>query len=173
MKLVLRRAVVINADPEEVFRYIADFSRAKEWRVGVRVSVQSPPGTMHRGARLYEEMRVMGTKLVTEGMVDAYDPPRQWSFQHVAGRIPVAGEYRCESVAGGTRFVYTLRPELTGMWRLVAPMLKRSTLASMEKSLENTRQILERGAPTGAEPADSAMGTSSHRVHSVRQRGGA
>jgi hypothetical protein len=140
--LTLQHSVAIRRPADEVFAYISDFNRAQEWRVEVRVSTQSPPGPMVRGSRLHEESAIMGRRVVTESVVNQLEPGRRFRFTHVAGPIPVGGEYLVEAVGDGTMLTYTLRAELQRVWALAAPYLRRSGLRTMARSLENLRARL-------------------------------
>jgi Polyketide cyclase / dehydrase and lipid transport len=61
--LTVRQSVLIRRSPHEVFAYVSDFNRAKEWRVEVRESTQTPPGPMVKGSRLHEESAIMGRRV--------------------------------------------------------------------------------------------------------------
>jgi hypothetical protein len=41
VRLTLRQSVHIPRPAHDVFRYVSDFNRAKEWRTEVRISTQS------------------------------------------------------------------------------------------------------------------------------------
>jgi Polyketide cyclase / dehydrase and lipid transport len=143
MTLTLRQSVLLRRSPHEVFAYVSDFNRAKEWRVEVRESTQTPPGPMVKGSRLHEESAIMGRRVVTESVVDELEPGRRFTFRHVAGPIPVGGEYLVEEVVDGTRLTYTLNAELRGVWGVAAPYLRRSGPRMMARSLETLRARLD------------------------------
>ena len=143
MTLTMQRSVGIRRPAHEVFAYVSDFNRAYEWRVEVRESTQKPPGNMVRGSRLHEESTIMGLRVVTESMVDQLEPGRRFRFTHVAGPIPVGGEYIVEAARDGAMLTYILRTELRGLWGLAAPYLKRSGPRMMARSLERLRAQLE------------------------------
>ena len=125
MTLTLRQSVLLRRPPLEVFAYVSDFDRAKEWRVEVRESIQTPPGPMVVGSRLHEESAIMGRRVVTESVVDELEPGRRFSFKHLAGPIPVGGEYLVEAMADGAKLTYTLTAELRGLWDEAATHLDR------------------------------------------------
>ena len=143
MTLTLRQSVLVRRPPHEVFAYVSDFNRAKEWRVEVRESTQTPPGPMVKGSRLHEESAIMGRRVVTESVVVELEPGRRFTFKHLAGPIPVGGEYLAEEVDGGTKLTYTLNAELRGLWGMAAPYLKRSGPKMMARSLEKLRGRLD------------------------------
>jgi len=97
----------------------------------------------------------MGRRVVTESAVDELEPGRHFSFEHIAGPIPVGGEYLVEAVGDGTKLTDTLRAELRGVWGLAAPYLKRSGSKMMARSLENLRARLD---PSAARAGGSSPG---------------
>jgi uncharacterized protein YndB with AHSA1/START domain len=141
--LTLRQSVLIHRPPHQVFAYVSEFNRAKEWRVEVRESTQAPAGPMVKGSRLHEESAIMGRRVVTESVVTELEPGRRFAFEHLAGPIPVGGEYLVEPVADGTRLTYTLTAELRGIWGVAAPYLRRSGPRMMAGSLEKLRARLD------------------------------
>lgn len=163
--LTLQQSVEIRRPAHEVFAYVSDFNRAKQWRVEVRESTQVPPGQMVEGSRLHEEPAIMGLRVVTESVVDELEPGRRFRFQHVGGPIPVGGEYLVEAVGDGAILTYTLRAELRGAWVLAGSYLKRSGARTMTRSLENLRARLD------PKPARREPTAARERHHRGRVRG--
>jgi Polyketide cyclase / dehydrase and lipid transport len=122
---------------EEVFAYVSDFNRAHEWRTEVTSSTMEPAGPMKEGSRLHEVAVVSGRTVVTDSVVDALDAPHRFTFAHVSGPLPVSGQYLFAPAAGhnGTRMIYLRDVELTGSWKLVAPILRRSGERMMARSM--------------------------------------
>lgn len=142
--LTFHESVEMRRPAEVVFAYVSDFNKAHEWRVEVRASSQAPDGPMTDGSRLREESAILGVRVVTESVVDAFEAGHRFHFNHVAGPIPVDGEYLVESDGNDARLTYTLRADLRGVWALAAPILKRSGRRMIIKSLDNLKARLER-----------------------------
>jgi Polyketide cyclase / dehydrase and lipid transport len=104
-----------------------------------------PPGPMVQGSRLQEEAAVLGRRVVTESVVDELEPGRRFTFRHVAGPIPVSGEYLVEAVGEGARLTYTLSAELWGIWAVATPYLRSSGPRTMARSLARLRERLGGG----------------------------
>jgi hypothetical protein len=129
----------------EVFGYVSDFDRAVEWRTEVVRSSMSPPAPIQVGARLREVSRIAGREVVTDSVVDQVSAPTFWSFAHESGPLPVRGDYRFTDEPDGVRIVYRLEVELTGLWALGTPYLRRSGRRMMQRSLA---RLAERLAPS-------------------------
>jgi carbon monoxide dehydrogenase subunit G len=134
--------VVTGRSVEEVFAYVSDFNRAHEWRTEVTASTMEPAGPMKLGSRLHEVARVNGRTVVTDSVVDDLVAPYRFTFAHVSGPLPVSGEYRFATTDGGTRLTYVLEVELTGVWRLMAPVLRRSGRRTIARSLTTLAERL-------------------------------
>lgn len=144
--LTIQQALRTHRPAHEVFAYVSDFNRAKEWRTEVHESRQSPPGLMIEGSTLHEESRILGLNIVTESVVDELEPGRRFTFAHIAGPFPVSGEYLVEQLGDGAVFTYTLHVELRGLWRLMAAYFRRSGAQAMATSLQALHRRLVAGA---------------------------
>lgn len=146
------RSVDIAANVQQVFGYVADFSRAHEWRAEVVESTMDPEGSMQAGTRLREVAVIAGRRVITDSVVDIFEPFHRFTFEHVHGPLPVSGEYRVEprpsqTGTAATKLRYTLRVQLSGGWRLLAPLFKLTTPGTIDKSLHALANRIEAGAP--------------------------
>ena len=141
-----RHDVVIDRGVAEVFDYVSDFNTAHEWRAEVVESTASPAGPMTVGTRLREVAVVAGRRIVTESVVDALEPGSRFTFAHLSGPLPVSGEYRCTTVAAGTRVDYTLHVELRGWWVLAAPLFRLTGPRTINRSFKALQARLNRSS---------------------------
>jgi hypothetical protein len=146
VRLTFVRSITVSRSVEATFAYASDFNRAYEWRDEVKVSSATPPGPMRLGTQLHEESALAGRRVVTESLVDAYDPPHRFSFAHLSGPMPVSGDYVFEPVDSGTRLTYTLRVRLRGGWVLLAPLFRLTGGRTMERSLTKFAENLDAGS---------------------------
>jgi hypothetical protein len=144
--LTFVRSVTVACSVPDTFAYASDFNRAYEWRDEVEASRATPAGPMRLGTQLHEESRLAGRRVVTESVVDAYEPPHRFSFTHLSGPMPVSGEYVFESADGGTRLTYTLRVRLRGGWVLLAPLFRLTGGRTMQRSLTKFAENLVAGS---------------------------
>ncbi|HEX2805186.1 MAG TPA: SRPBCC family protein [Kineosporiaceae bacterium] len=141
--VVIQKSLTIYAPVHEVFERICDFTGAPEWRHGVRVAIQDPPGALAVGSRLHEEAGILGVRVTTETVVTALEPDRRWAFEHVSGPIPVTGEFMVEPLTHGTQLTYTLRAQLVGVRRHGARLASIWGRRTVTRSLETLRAQLE------------------------------
>jgi polyketide cyclase/dehydrase/lipid transport protein len=134
--------IVPGRTVEDVWEYVSDFNRAHEWRTEVTGSRMEPAGPMRTGSRLRETAVINGRTVVTDSVVDSCEAPHRFTFAHVAGPLPVSGEYLLTSAPDGTRLSYLLDVRLTGMWRLAGPLLRRSGRRMIGRSLATLADTL-------------------------------
>jgi uncharacterized membrane protein len=72
-----------------------------------------------------------------------YEPGRRIGFRTVAGPVRPEGRYEFEEVDGGTRVTFSLRAELSGLKKTMAPMVARS-MGSEVLELDRLKELLER-----------------------------
>jgi len=129
------RSVEIPRPVAEVFAYASDFTHAHEWRTEVVESTMQPAGPMRLGSRLHEVALMSGRRVVTDSVVDTYEPPHRFTFAHLSGPMAVSGEYAVEAVEGGSRLIYTLRVRLSSLWVLLTPVFRRTGPKMIDSSL--------------------------------------
>jgi hypothetical protein len=134
-RLEFVRSIDVPRSVEVVFGYASDFNRAVEWRVEVAESSMEPAGPMQLGSRLHEVAVLARHAVLTESVVDAYEPPNRFTFAHVSGPMAVSGELLVEPIDEGARLTYTLRVGLTGFWALLTPVFRRTGPRMMQRSL--------------------------------------
>ena len=129
------RSIDIARPATEVFAYASDFNRAQDWRTEVVESIMEPVGSMRLGSRLHEVALMSGRRVVTDSVVDTYEPPHRFTFAHLSGPMAVSGEYAVEAVEAGSRLTYTLRVRLSGLWVLLTPVFRRTGPKMIDSSL--------------------------------------
>jgi uncharacterized protein YndB with AHSA1/START domain len=134
--------VTIPRPVSEVFAFVADGETAPRWRPGVLdVSHVSGDGV---GARYRQGVRgPFGRRVAADYEITGYEPARLLAFRAIAGPVRPEGRYEFAADGDGTRVSFSLRCELNGVKRLMAPGVAKSMRAEVE-SLERLRAVLER-----------------------------
>ena len=141
-------STVIARPREDVFAFLADGENDRRWRDGV-IDIRRTSGS-GRGA-VYEQ-RVkgpFGRRIAADFEIIGFEPDRRIDFRTLAGPVRPRGTYELEPTDGGTRVTFTLRADLHGAKKLMAPMIAR-TMRSEVAQLERLRETLE-----GPDPAEA------------------
>jgi uncharacterized protein YndB with AHSA1/START domain len=131
----------IAQPPEVVFAYLADAENDKQWRPAViEMARVSGDGV---GTRYRQVVGGPGGRRIDADIeITTYEPDRRLEFRTIAGPVRPTGSYDLDPADGGTRVRFSLRADLTGAKRLMAPMVRKA-MASEVGNLENLKRELE------------------------------
>jgi uncharacterized protein YndB with AHSA1/START domain len=135
-------STVIARPREAVFAFLADGENDPRWRDSV-IDIRRKSGA-GRGA-VYEQgvKGPFGRRVAADYEITGFEPDRRIDFRTLAGPVRPLGTYRLEPADGGTRVTFTLRCDLRGAKKLMAPMVSR-TMRSEVAALDRLRAVLEK-----------------------------
>jgi polyketide cyclase/dehydrase/lipid transport protein len=134
-------SVVIGRSRPEVFAFVADHGNDPQWRPGVadikRASGEGQGAIYTQGVK-----GLMGRRIDADFEVTAYQPDTLLAFRTLAGPVRPEGSYRFEDADGGTRVTLSLNATLSGMQKLMSPMVSKS-MRNEVAALGNLKRVLE------------------------------
>lgn len=133
-------SAVINRPIEEVWSFISDPQSAPVWGRGVSDVVITSSGPVGLGTTL--SLRMSGSRMEAR-MID-FEVTKAFTLEFTSG--PVKGSkltYSVESVDGKTRLSRDLEMRLSGVWRLMRPILTRREIRDRDLGVTNVKRILE------------------------------
>ena len=136
-------SALINRPTEEVWRFISDPLNASVWGRGVSDVVVTSHRTVGVGTTL--TLSMSGSRMGAR--MTRYEAGRTFTVEFTSG--PVKGSrltYSVESVDGKTRLATDPEMRLSGVWRIMYPILTRRRIRDREWGVTNVKRILE--APT-------------------------
>jgi uncharacterized protein YndB with AHSA1/START domain len=137
------RTVTINRPVDEVFRFLADGTKAKLWRSGVLdVDLVSGEGL---GARYSQGVKGPGGRRIpADYEITAFEPNEKIGFRATAGPVRPEGSFTFEGMGTGTILTFVLQAELSGWKRLVMGGAVQSTMDAEMGALDRLKDLLER-----------------------------
>jgi uncharacterized protein YndB with AHSA1/START domain len=137
------RTVTINRPVDEVFRFLADGTKAKLWRSGVLdVDLVSGEGL---GARYSQGVKGPGGRRIpADYEITAFEPNETIGFRATAGPVRPEGSFTFEGMGSGTILTFVLEAELSGWKRLVMGGPVQSTMDAEMAALDRLKDLLER-----------------------------
>jgi hypothetical protein len=102
-----------------------------------------PLGRLARASATICIARCLGLR-VAEARIVEYEPGKKFTVEFTAG--PVKGSkvtYSLESIEGKTKLTPDLELRLSGLWRLMQPVLTRREVRDREAGVANVKRILE------------------------------
>jgi carbon monoxide dehydrogenase subunit G len=139
-------SAVINRPVEAVWSFISDPQNAPVWGRGVSDIVITSNGLVGLGTTL--RLSMSGSKM--EARMLGFEPGKTLTMEFTSG--PVRGSkltYSVESMEGKTRLTTDLEMRLSGVWKLMYPILARRRIRDRELSVTNVKRILEAQTSAG------------------------
>jgi hypothetical protein len=134
--------VIIERPVSEVFAFVRDGERAREWRSGVldirRVSGEGVGTRYAQGVK-----GPMGRRIDADFEVTVVEPDRRLEFQTVSGPVRPHGRYDFEPSGEWTRVTFSLDAELSGLRGFVLGRAVQRTMEAEVGALERLKQVLE------------------------------
>ena len=139
-------SVTIDRPVADVFAYIADGEKCKEWRPGVLdISRAGGSTTGGVGTRYLQGVKgPMGRRISADYEITVFEPNERLEFQTVTGPARPHGRYDFASTdGGGTRLTFALDAELSGIRGLFMGGQVQKTMDAEVRTLDNAKRILE------------------------------
>jgi uncharacterized protein YndB with AHSA1/START domain len=143
------RTITIERPVSAVYAYVADGTKAREWRPAV-LDVERLGGTGVEATYRQGVKGPGGRRITADYEVYDFEADRRIAFRAIAGPVRPTGEYRFEEVPEGTRLTFALSAQLG---RIKGLLLGRSVQGSMDaemRALDRLKRILEEALPTDA-----------------------
>jgi hypothetical protein len=103
--ITTKSRAVIEATAATAWAVLSDYANDPLWRHGVLRMEQTPPGAVHDGARVVEELRILGRTVRTDIEVRDVNPGSSFAWRALTGSdahgtrsISPLGSDRCELV---------------------------------------------------------------------------
>lgn len=113
-----------SLDPAAAFAKVAEFANIEQWDPGVTRSVKVSPGPTDVGTSYALELEYGGRKLDMTYTVTEYRPNERVVLRSHGGRVEAVDTITFGANGAGTLVTYEADLQLTGMGRLVQPLLK-------------------------------------------------
>ena len=137
---------MINRPVEEVFAYMDEISKEKEWQPYLKEWEQTPDpqrngvGTVRRYVNQYMGRRFTNVYVITE-----YEPNRKVMYESTPeAAVQAEGGQLWERVEGGTKVTFVFRPELGNFWSFIPkPIVRRIYMRTLTNNMARLKKVLE------------------------------
>jgi len=138
--------ITIAAAPAKVFAFVADLEGAPDWvpdLVSVTKLTEGPVGV---GTQYSEIVKVADKEGAGSLEVTRYEPDRVFAHKGQGGPAKFTATFTVEPSGDGARVVHEYEVKLSGMAKLMSPVLTTWMKKNGEKALANLKSRLEGGA---------------------------
>ena len=144
---MIKRSIEINRPAEDVFAYLDQVDRHKEWQGQLVSTAVETDGPVRVGTRVVERRHVPGGARDFPYEITQHDPARKVSFRGTAGLIRPAGTYTVAPTGeSSSRLSSEFDLQGHGIGKLFAPLALRQAAKQMPVDLEKFRELLETGS---------------------------
>jgi uncharacterized protein YndB with AHSA1/START domain len=136
----------VDAPRESVFDYVTDASKLASWQTSKTHVEKLTDGPPALGTRVRERTKPPGAKEF-EQVVEftEFERPSRLHVHIVEGPYPIDATYSFEPDAGVTRATFVAEGPLSGLMRLLEPVLRRSMAKQFAGYHDKLRQHVEAG----------------------------
>jgi uncharacterized protein YndB with AHSA1/START domain len=149
--VVAEAKVLIERALEDVFAFVSNPNNETRWHtqmLEVRLASNSAegsesPSSWSQGSTWTVAARFMGGRMEGEMEVTAFEPNRRIEFTTTTGLVRPIATCLFEDVDGGTLFTRRTEMPLTGIFRLMKPLMQRYSNRLQRVHVDNLKRILE------------------------------
>jgi uncharacterized protein YndB with AHSA1/START domain len=133
--------------PDEVFRYVTDPSRFREWQSGV-VSAHIEGGGQAVGSRCVMTRRIGGRDRTSTSEITQLSPPRTWAIHGIDGPIRADITVTVDPRQEGSRSHVAIQLDFRGygIGKLIVPVVIPEARKEALESVQKLKSRLESGA---------------------------
>ena len=145
---MITHTIEIDRRPEEVFAYLDEHERHREWQDQIVSSSVETEGPVRVGTRVRETRKIGGREQDTSYEITEHDPPRSFAFKGLNGPVRPVGRGTVEPLDDGARSRVTIELDLKGQGfgKLIAPLARRQAAKQIPKDQQRLKERLESGA---------------------------
>jgi uncharacterized protein YndB with AHSA1/START domain len=139
-------SVTIDRPVGDVFAFVADGERCREWRPGVLDIVRAGGSTGGGvGTRYLQGVKgPMGRRISADYEVTVLEPNQRLEFQTVTGPARPHGRYDfAPTDNGGTRLTFSLDAQQSGIRGILMGGAVQRTMDAEVRTLDNLKRVLE------------------------------
>ena len=142
---MLRHAgeIIVCRPVTQVFDFLSNLENAPQWQNGVLASEVITTGQIGVGTRFKETLKLMGRPVEAICEIIEHEPGHRFVWQGSAPSLKFQGQYQFEPVSEGTRVSYTGSTELSGLWRLVEPLMAGEINKEIDTELKMIKSAVE------------------------------
>jgi carbon monoxide dehydrogenase subunit G len=145
---MITHSIEIDRQPEEVFAYLDQHERHREWQDQIVSSKVATDGPVRVGTRIHETRKIGRREQDTSYEITEHDPPRRSGFRGIAGPVRPVGTVTVEPLGDGSRSRVNIDFDLVGqgIGKLFAPLARMQAKKDIPRMQEQLKARLESGA---------------------------
>ena len=139
----IETSVVIDRPIDEVFEFVSDVENNSLWQPSFLEGKQTSSGSLGVGTTITTTSRYLGFRMKSDWEVVEFEPNKKYVAKSISGREQAKGTWTFEPVANGTRVDLVAEMGISGLFRIVEPILKNIGQRETEKEFAALKELLE------------------------------
>jgi carbon monoxide dehydrogenase subunit G len=139
----MTQSVTVNRPAAEVWDYLSNFENTTRWSQGVLEARQTSDGPLGAGSTLRTVVKAFGRRRTADYLVTEHEPGHAFAFEVTSGPMTSRARFSVEAAGAGTRLTASGTAELTGIARLLAPIVVGTVKRHSQADLANLKRILD------------------------------
>lgn len=139
-------STVISQPVEEVFAVLSNEENRPKWSATTIEVKKTSAGPIGAGTTWRGVDRIFGRRLQRASIFTEYKLNRKITQKTTSGSVPFEVQLMYESVEGGTRVIVIAEAQLSGLFKLVGPLLRRLRKRQFASDLANMKAMIESNA---------------------------
>lgn len=136
-------SVVIKRPADKVFTYTTEAKSWPKWHATVLEAEQTSQGQVGVGTTFRGKQRVMGQTSEWTAKVTKYEPHKGWSKVIDSGSVIIDNGLIFDPTQEGTRFTMVQDVKVSGLLKLLSPVIISSMRKQLKLDIATLKSILE------------------------------
>lgn len=142
----IHEEVTIDAPPERVWKVVhEDLKNAPRWTTYLKRAYTVDGGPVGPGTRVRYDLELPAWKGHLELEHTTWNPNRKCAGEFTGGPLKGTWAYSYRTLQAGTKLVYDMEFELTGMLRFLSGMLTREYASGIRTNMAQLKEYVEAG----------------------------
>jgi uncharacterized protein YndB with AHSA1/START domain len=138
-------STIIDRPAEEVWRFVSDPGNTPQWYQGTAEVRQKSEGPTKVGTTFEAVIQFRGLSPVTGARCLVLNPNKEVTWEFTSGLMKRSTDcWRMEPIGEkSSRLTRVFDMRVSGLWRLIQPIIARGTKRAHEAEIHNFKRILE------------------------------
>ncbi|MEX0762125.1 MAG: SRPBCC family protein [Dehalococcoidia bacterium] len=132
----------VNRTPDEVFAYLANVERAPEWVPDILEVEKLTDGPVGVGTRFHQKVRQGAVTADVTVEITEFEPGRLLAQKGEGGPASFTGRFTLQPDGDRTEITHEYTMQLSGMARMLAPVISQWVRKNTETSFTNLKRAL-------------------------------
>lgn len=134
--------VHLNCPVDKIFVFLAEAKNLRAWQTNLVENEQLTEGPIRVGTRFREVRRTGPRNSDIQAEITVFEPNKRFATKTIIGPQATVS-YTLDAEGGGTKLTYRFALQMSGIMKLLEPMIAGSIKKDTESDFQKLKSILE------------------------------